>query len=113
MPPGYGPPGMPPFQPVAMPTGQPMGYPGSMPGIPASYPPQLTQQNIAQTVTAAFQPIPNTGSPVVMSKELNIDILCVVLLPLIKLRFDSFLTSFLRLSFESSENPVYLYNILD
>jgi len=70
MPPGYGPPGMPPFQPVAMPTGQPMGYPGGMPGIPASYPPQLTQQNMAQSVTAAFQPIPNTGSPVVMSKEL-------------------------------------------
>ena len=61
MPPGYGPPGMPPFQTVAMPTGQPMGFPpGGMP-----YPAQLTQQNM----TAAFQPIPNTGSPVVMSKE--------------------------------------------
>ena len=90
MPPGYGPPGMPPFQPVAMPTGQPMGYPGSMQGISASYPPQLTQQNMAQSVTAAFQPIPNTGSPVVMSKEVDIDFLCtgIVLLPLTKLRFD-------------------------
>ena len=84
MPPGYGPPGMPPFQPVAMPTGQPMGYPGGMPGMPASYPPQ----NVAMTVTAAFQPIPNTGSPVMMSKELNIDILCIIVFPLITFRFD-------------------------
>ncbi|XP_078359162.1 pre-mRNA-processing factor 40 homolog B-like isoform X2 [Oculina patagonica] len=67
MPPGYGPPGMPPFQPVAMPTGQPIGYvPGSMPVLPTSYPHQLTQQNIAQSATAAFQPIPNTGSPMMM-----------------------------------------------
>lgn len=83
MPPGYGPPGMPPFQPVAMPTGQPMGYPGSMPGIPASYPPQLTQQNVTLPATGAFQPIPNTGSPVMMSKELsfveyNLNLYCLL-----------------------------------
>lgn len=65
MPPGYGPPGMPPFQPVAMPTGQPMAYPpGGMPGMP--YPQQLPQQTMGQQVTGTFQPIPSSGSPVVM-----------------------------------------------
>ena len=82
MPPGYGPPGMPPFQPVAMPTGQPMAYPpGGMPGMP--YPQQLPQQTMGQQVTGTFQPIPSSGSPVVMSKNtINITIRssCVLLL---------------------------------
>ncbi|XP_022792210.1 protein transport protein Sec24-like CEF [Stylophora pistillata] len=65
MPPGYGPAGMPPFQPVAMPTGQPMAYPpGGMPGMP--FPQQLAQQTMGQQVTGTFQPLPNSGSPVVI-----------------------------------------------
>ena len=72
MPSGYATSGVPTSQTSTMLTGQPVGnnyLSGNMQGMPASDFSQLTQQNITEPVTTAFQAVPLTQTYVMTSKE--------------------------------------------